>query len=139
MQEAVKCLHSLEEFCPTKDDYSKLCLLLTLPRLTHHAEFKDWNPSTARVHCFEEICAMVAEFIPADRKLSEAGFRASGNRLFQLLIKGILYECCVEYCQVSTPTSWFTFSVLRCVKFEVVKSGLTIEMPWDSRFVLSFS
>uniref|UniRef100_A0A1A8H4J3 WD repeat domain 47 n=1 Tax=Nothobranchius korthausae TaxID=1143690 RepID=A0A1A8H4J3_9TELE len=33
------------------------------------------------------------------RKLSEAGFRASGNRLFQLLIKGILYECCVEFCQ----------------------------------------
>ncbi|KAM8746363.1 WD repeat-containing protein 47-like isoform 1-T2 [Acanthopagrus schlegelii] len=99
MQEAVKCLHSLEQYCPTKDDYSKLCLLLTLPRLTHHAEFKDWNPSTARVHCFEEACAMVAEFIPADRKLSEAGFRASGNRLFQLLIKGILYECCVEFCQ----------------------------------------
>ncbi|XP_070765039.1 WD repeat-containing protein 47-like [Enoplosus armatus] len=99
MQEAVKCLHNLEEFCPTKEDYSKLCLLLTLPRLTHHAEFKDWNPSTARVHCFEEACAMVAEFIPADRKLSEAGFRASGNRLFQLLIKGILYECCVEFCQ----------------------------------------
>ncbi|KAM9762757.1 WD repeat-containing protein 47-like [Menidia menidia] len=99
MQQAVKCLHSLEDFCPTKDDYSKLCLLLTLPRLTHHAEFKDWNPSTARVHCFEEACAMVAEFIPADRKLSEAGFRASGNRLFQLLIKGLLYECCVEFCQ----------------------------------------
>uniref|UniRef100_A0A673CFV8 WD repeat domain 47b n=1 Tax=Sphaeramia orbicularis TaxID=375764 RepID=A0A673CFV8_9TELE len=99
MQEAVKCLHSLEDYCPTKEDYSKLCLLLTLPRLTHHAEFKDWNQSTARVHCFEEACAMVAEFIPADRKLSEAGFRASGNRLFQLLIKGILYECCVEFCQ----------------------------------------
>ncbi|KAG7514780.1 WD repeat-containing protein 47-like [Solea senegalensis] len=99
MQEAVKCLHNLEDLCPSKDDYSKLCLLLTLPRLTHHAEFKDWNPSTARVHCFEEACTMVAEFIPADRKLSEAGFRASGNRLFQLLIKGILYECCVEFCQ----------------------------------------
>ncbi|XP_075896782.1 WD repeat-containing protein 47-like isoform X1 [Nelusetta ayraudi] len=99
MQEAVRCLHGLEEFCPAKDDYSKLCLLLTLPRLSHHAEFKDWHPSTARVHCFEEACAMVAEFIPADRKLSEAGFRASGNRLFQLLIKGILYECCVEFCQ----------------------------------------
>uniref|UniRef100_A0A3B5L428 CTLH domain-containing protein n=1 Tax=Xiphophorus couchianus TaxID=32473 RepID=A0A3B5L428_9TELE len=99
MQEAVRCLHCLEELCPTKEDYSKLCLLLTLPRLTHHAEFKDWNPSSARVHCFEEACAMVTEFIPADRKLSEAGFRASGNRLFQLLIKGILYECCVEFCQ----------------------------------------
>uniref|UniRef100_A0AAZ3PBC9 CTLH domain-containing protein n=1 Tax=Oncorhynchus tshawytscha TaxID=74940 RepID=A0AAZ3PBC9_ONCTS len=99
MQEAVRCLHSLEGFCPSKEDYSKLCLLLTLPCLTQHAEFKDWNPSTARVHCFEEACAMVAEFIPADRKLSEAGFRASGNRLFQLLIKGVLYECCVEFCQ----------------------------------------
>ncbi|TRY81823.1 hypothetical protein DNTS_000529 [Danionella cerebrum] len=99
MQEAVKCLHALEEFCPSKDDYSKLCLLLTLPRLTNHAEFKDWNPSTARVQCFEEACVMVAEFIPADRKLSEAGFRASSNRLFQLLIKGVLYECCVEFCQ----------------------------------------
>ncbi|XP_032421536.1 LOW QUALITY PROTEIN: WD repeat-containing protein 47 [Xiphophorus hellerii] len=99
MQEAVKCLHALEEFCPSKDDYSKLCLLLTLPRLTNHAEFKDWNPSTARVQCFEEACNMVAEFIPADRKLSEAGFKASGDRLFQLLLKGVLYECCVEFCQ----------------------------------------
>lgn len=43
---------------------------------------------------------MVAEFIPADRKLSEAGFKASRDRLFQLLLKGVLYECCVEFCQV---------------------------------------
>ncbi|XP_053186299.1 WD repeat-containing protein 47 [Scomber japonicus] len=99
MQEAVKCLHALEEFCPSKDDYSKLCLLLTLPRLTNHAEFKDWNPSTARVQCFEDACTMVAEFIPADRKLSEAGFKASRDRLFQLALKGVLYECCVEFCQ----------------------------------------
>ena len=105
MQQAVRCLHSLEDHCPSREDYSKLCLLLTLPRLTHHAEFKDWNASTARVHCFEECCPMVAEFIPADRKLSEAGFRASGNRLFQLLLKGVLYECCVEFCQVRAPES----------------------------------
>nr|XP_009481318.1 PREDICTED: WD repeat-containing protein 47 isoform X1 [Pelecanus crispus] len=92
MREAVQCLHALEEYCPSKEDYSKLCLLLTLPRLTNHAEFKDWNPSTARVHCFEEACVMVAEFIPA-------GFKASNNRLFQLVMKGLLYECCVEFCQ----------------------------------------
>ncbi|KFR10909.1 WD repeat-containing protein 47 [Opisthocomus hoazin] len=87
MREAVQCLHALEEYCPSKEDYSKLCLLLTLPRLTNHAEFKDWNPSTARVHCFEEACVMVAEVIPAN------------NRLFQLVMKGLLYECCVEFCQ----------------------------------------
>lgn len=61
---------------------------------------QDWNPSTARVQCFEEACTMVAEFIPADRKLSEAGFKASRDRLFQLALKGVLYECCVEFCQV---------------------------------------
>ncbi|XP_010004979.1 PREDICTED: WD repeat-containing protein 47 isoform X3 [Chaetura pelagica] len=99
MREAVQCLHALEEYCPSKEDYSKLCLLLTLPRLTNHAEFKDWNPSTARVHCFEEACVMVAEFITADRKQREAGFKASNNRLFQLVMKGLLYECCVEFCQ----------------------------------------
>lgn len=64
---------------------------------------QDWNPSTARVQCFEEACSMVAEFIPADRKLSEAGFKASRDRLFQLLLKGVLYECCVEFCQVWSP------------------------------------
>lgn len=47
---------------------------------------------------------MVAEFIPADRKLSEAGFKASGDRLFQLLLKGVLYECCVEFCQVRSAS-----------------------------------
>lgn len=99
MQEAVKCLNALEELSPSKEAYSKLCLLLTLPQLTHHVEFKDWNPSTARVRCFEEAGSLVAEFIPADRKLSEAGFRAGSDRLFQLLVKGVLYECCVEFCQ----------------------------------------
>ncbi|KAI5101787.1 WD repeat-containing protein 47 [Silurus meridionalis] len=99
MQEAVKCLNALEELSPSKEAYSKLCLLLTLPQLTHHAEFKDWNPSTARVRCFEETCSLVGEFIPADRKLSEAGFRAGSDRLFQLLVKGVLYECCIEFCQ----------------------------------------
>ncbi|XP_053490070.1 WD repeat-containing protein 47b isoform X1 [Ictalurus furcatus] len=99
MQEAVKCLNALEELSPSKEAYSNLCLLLTLPQLTHHVEFKDWNPSTARVRCFEETCSLVAEFIPADRKLSEAGFRAGSDRLFQLLVKGVLYECCVEFCQ----------------------------------------
>lgn len=99
MQEAVKCLHALADLSPSKEAYSKLCLLLTLPQLTHHVEFKEWNPSSGRVHCFEEACTIVTEFIPADRKLCEVGFRAGSDRLFQLLIKGVLYECCVEFCQ----------------------------------------
>lgn len=53
MQEAVKCLHALEEFCSSKDDYSKLCLLLTLPRLTNHAEFKVSHVTMS--YCFNFI------------------------------------------------------------------------------------
>lgn len=58
MQEAVKCLHALEEFCPSKDDYSKLCLLLTLPRLTNHAEFKARH--------YKEKCFSTREFSSPD-------------------------------------------------------------------------
>uniref|UniRef100_A0ABI7ZIX4 CTLH domain-containing protein n=1 Tax=Felis catus TaxID=9685 RepID=A0ABI7ZIX4_FELCA len=99
MQEAVQCLHALEEYCPSKDDYSKLCLLLTLPRLTNHAEFKDWNPSTARVHCFEEACVMVAEFIPADRKLSEAGFK----KMLNIHVDKLLKPTKAAYADLLTP------------------------------------
>ncbi|XP_073752306.1 WD repeat-containing protein 47 isoform X3 [Callorhinus ursinus] len=95
MQEAVQCLHALEEYCPSKDDYSKLCLLLTLPRLTNHAEFKDWNPSTARVHCFEEACVMVAEFIPADRKLSE--------KMLNIHVDKLLKPTKAAYADLLTP------------------------------------
>ncbi|XP_078475165.1 WD repeat-containing protein 47 [Lampetra fluviatilis] len=99
VEAVVQCLQSLEPFCPSREDYSGLCLLLTLPQLTEHAEFREWSPSAARVRCFEEACALVSDFIPADRKLSEAGFRASPDRLLQLLVKGLLYEAALELCQ----------------------------------------
>lgn len=41
---------------------------------------------------------MVVEFIFVDRKLSEVGFKVSNNRLFQFVMKGLFYECCVEFC-----------------------------------------
>lgn len=73
MQEAVKCLHTLEEFCPSKDDYSKLCLLLTLPRLTNHAEFK--------ARCSLEIDPM---FLKKRIDLCLIEFKTSSGDLFSL-------------------------------------------------------
>ena len=46
--QVVKCLSAMENLAPTKEEYSKLCLLLTLPRLSDHAEYHDWNPSTCK-------------------------------------------------------------------------------------------
>ncbi|KAL3284880.1 hypothetical protein HHI36_019017 [Cryptolaemus montrouzieri] len=101
VEEVVKVLTDLEKYTPSKEEYSNLCLLLTLPRLTDHLQYKDWNPSNARVQCFREIYPLVADFLPGDRKTNDvnANTTAKNDRLIQLVIKGILYESCVNYCQ----------------------------------------
>ncbi|KAF2886634.1 hypothetical protein ILUMI_19539 [Ignelater luminosus] len=102
VEEVVKVLTELEKFAPTKEEYSNMCLLLTLPRLTDHLQYKDWNPSNARVQCFREVYPLVADFLPGDRKGSDQANNlasAKNDRLIQLIIKGILYESCVNYCQ----------------------------------------
>lgn len=101
VEEVVKVLRELEKVVPSKEEYSHLCLLLTLPKLNDHLSYKDWNPSHARVQCFQEILPIVEKFLPNDKKTHhEHGCNFSKNdRLIQLVIKGILYESCVNYCQ----------------------------------------
>lgn len=101
VEEVVKVLGDLEKFAPTKEEYSNMCLLLTLPRLTDHLQYKDWNPSNARVQCFREVYPLVADFLPGDRKSTDcnANTSAKNDRLIQLIIKGLLYESCVNFCQ----------------------------------------
>lgn len=109
----LQVLHELEKVCASKEEHSNLCLLLTLPRLSDHLNYKDWNPSNARVQCFRQVYPLVEKFLPSDKKSGEREVlsgAAKNDRLIQLLIKGILYESCVKYCQVKatgepeTPT-----------------------------------
>lgn len=100
VEEVVNVLSELEKSAPSKEEYSTMCLLLTLPRLTDHFNYKDWNPSNARVQCFREVYPLVSEFLPGDRKTDpNANTCAKNDRMIQLIIKGILYESCVNYCQ----------------------------------------
>nr|XP_026500442.1 WD repeat-containing protein 47 isoform X1 [Vanessa tameamea] len=108
VDEVVKVLSDLEKIAPSKEEYSNLCLLLTLPSITDHAQFKKWNPSNARVQCFREVYPLVEQFLPCDKKSSSSGSPAKcakNDRLMQLLIKGILYESCVNYCQAKATGS----------------------------------
>ncbi|XP_033221864.1 WD repeat-containing protein 47 isoform X2 [Belonocnema kinseyi] len=108
VEEVVKVLNDIEKVAPSKDEYSSLCLLLTLPRLTDHLQYKDWNPSNARVQCFREVHPLVEKFLPGDRKSSDPSHpvtSAKNDRLIQLIIKGILYESCVNYCQAKATGS----------------------------------
>ncbi|ESO85934.1 hypothetical protein LOTGIDRAFT_130238 [Lottia gigantea] len=99
VDEVVKCLNSLEELCPSKEEYSNLCFLLSLPKLSDHIEYQNWNPSNARVECFKDICPLVEKFLPIDGGASDKSKVAKNDRLIQLVLKGLLYESCVEYCQ----------------------------------------
>lgn len=106
VDEVVKVLSDLEKLAPSKEEYSNLCLLLTLPSITDHAQFQKWNPSNARVQCFREVYPLVEHFLPCDKKSSGTTSKCAKNdRLMQLLIKGILYESCVNYCQAKATGS----------------------------------
>lgn len=104
VEEVVKSLADLEKYCPSKEDYNNLCLLVTLPRLSDHFDYRSWNPSNARVNCFKSVYPLVEKFLPLDKKGMESQ-TAKGDRLIQLIIKGVLYESCVEYCQQRATSS----------------------------------
>ena len=114
VDEVVKCLNSLETLCPTKEEYSNLCLLLTLPKLSDHIDYQNWNPSNARVECFKDVFPIVEKLLPIDKRDKRASeLQAKEDRLVQLLIKGILYESCVEFCQHNATSSEYDDKDLR--------------------------
>ncbi|KAB7498557.1 WD repeat-containing protein 47 [Armadillidium nasatum] len=123
VQELVKVLEELEKFAPNKEAHNQLCLYLTLPRFHEHADFRDWNPSGARVQCWQQVYPLVEKFLPADHKKGlvgqgEGAGMARNDRLLQLIIKGLLYESCVDFCQnqatgeENTPDSSLKFPSL---------------------------
>jgi len=68
VDEVVRCLGTLERLSPSKEEYNRLCLLLTLARLSDHPEYSSWNPSAARVQCFVEVYPLVEKLLPPDLK-----------------------------------------------------------------------
>ena len=100
VKEILNCLNELEKHCPSKEDYNQFCLLLTLQNLDQHPDYKNWNPSNSRIHCFNKVCVHLEPFLPAVRRPGQQMQKTARNdRLVQMIIKGILYESCVEYCQ----------------------------------------
>ncbi|ODM97600.1 WD repeat-containing protein 47 [Orchesella cincta] len=102
----LQILNDLETVVESKEEYSSLCLLLTSPsRLAEHPEYKDWKSSTARIACFHHLRPLVQKFIPPPSAPPKSTQTASNDRLVQLLIKGLLYETCVDFCQSKAMTN----------------------------------
>ncbi|XP_061189106.1 WD repeat-containing protein 47-like isoform X2 [Saccostrea echinata] len=105
VEEVVKCLNSLESLCVSKEDYNNLCLLLTIPKISDHPEYQNWNPSNARVKCFRDVSPLVEKYLTPMDKSKHNNETAEEDRLLQLVLKGMLYESCVEYCQQRATSS----------------------------------
>ncbi|KAA0183769.1 WDR47, partial [Fasciolopsis buskii] len=96
--QVVACLKELEPECPNQKEYRDLALLLTLPRLDQHPAYRDWNPSLGRLQCFNKIYPLLEPFVRLSKPEVACEDVARGDRLVRLLVKGLLYESCVDYC-----------------------------------------
>lgn len=98
VEQVIECLKTLEPECESQAEYRDLSLLLTLSRLEQHPDYKNWNPSLNRVHCFNEIYPLLEPFVQLSKSHLNPEETARGDRLMRLLIKGLLHEACVDYC-----------------------------------------
>nr|CDS32725.1 WD repeat containing protein 47 [Hymenolepis microstoma] len=100
IDQVLSCLNELEPECPSQAEYNSLALLLTLPQLDRHPEYRDWNPSLGRLRCFKQLYPILTPLIQQLNFTNPCGAlgQAKGDRLLQLLIKGILYEACEDFC-----------------------------------------
>ena len=121
IEDLIKCLNQLEEDCPNKTEYSKLCWLLTVPNLSEQPEYRDWSPATARLNCFEQLLELLKKVIPIERKGLNGNCKLPRTltpikeRLLHLLIKGLCFESCVDYCQVRAISGAISEDLHVCV------------------------
>ena len=99
IEDVMKTLNLLEENCPSKEEYSNLCWLLTVPNLSERNEFKDWTLDNSRLKCFTAVLDVICKVPTLHKKSRQCKSIASKDRLLQLVVKGLFYETCIEHCQ----------------------------------------
>ena len=97
--EVNQCIRALESVCPSKEEWKELKYLSSLKSLTDNPQYSRLTPHHIRMKCFKDIISIVEPFFPYITSRDNKPKRTtSTNRLKNLLIKGILYETCVELC-----------------------------------------
>ena len=71
LDEVIACLTELEQLCTDRTEYDNLCFLLTLPSITSDNSYKDWNPSSARLNCFNEVSCLSVCQVGSSSSISE--------------------------------------------------------------------
>ncbi|GBM65346.1 WD repeat-containing protein 47, partial [Araneus ventricosus] len=96
------CFSELSTYCPCPVEYENLRKLASLTKLSQDAQYKDWNPISSRRKCFETVCSVLMEMPGLEGELTDQ--LMDPDRLPDLLVKGILYESCEEYCEAKAST-----------------------------------
>jgi len=99
IEDVMKTLSELKCYCLSKEEYSDFCWLLTVPNLNSVDQFKNWSLDISRLTCFEELLDCLTSFMPLVKKKVNSKRVSSNDRLLHLLVKGLFYESCIEYCQ----------------------------------------
>ena len=89
-------LNEMQQVCPSRDDFSSLLFLLTLPLLHSHPDYKHWTVMGARLALFHSLADFLHQNLYTTPPFPPRGH--SHHRLVQLVAKGLLYEHCEEMC-----------------------------------------
>jgi hypothetical protein len=111
-------LNKLRASAPSEYEYAKLSALASSASCLHEqSEYAFWNPCINRLECFEKIYPLVEKFLMNEKCIddrestSSTQLIAQNERLVQLIVKGLLYENCVEYCQARATNSAETYNL----------------------------
>ncbi|GFY41345.1 WD repeat-containing protein 47 [Trichonephila inaurata madagascariensis] len=96
------CFSELSAFCPCPVEYENLRKLASLTKLSQDAQYKDWNPISSRRKCFQTICSVLLEMPGLGNEFREE--LMDSDRLTDLLVKGIIYESCEDFCETKVNT-----------------------------------
>ncbi|XP_035208879.1 WD repeat-containing protein 47-like [Stegodyphus dumicola] len=94
------CFSELSAYCSCPVEYENLRKLASLTKLSQDPKFEDWNPFASRRKCFNTIYSVLV----SEDNLYQLENNSEENRLLDLLVKGVLYESCEEYCQLKAST-----------------------------------
>lgn len=92
-------LATLEPFCPSREDYLALQMLLSLPSISSSKDFSTWQLQAGRLDTLHKIQEWVSKALYLNVKLLPGGEGSRSCTLLRLLAKGLLYEQCERLCR----------------------------------------
>jgi hypothetical protein len=67
-----------------EETFHQLCMLLSLPKLTEHSQYRDWTVHKGRLHCFQQIRKLFGTIYQQQNETIAERRKAPQGRLIKL-------------------------------------------------------